>query len=109
MIGFEAIHFPGHTEGSIILYAGQNEVLMTGDAAMGPTATATQAGSEYLIRPPFPLMVSDAQLRADWLAFNRPLNTVLPFHGTGYIERATDLPRIMAALRREEPTTSMEG
>jgi len=40
--------------------------LLTGDAAMGPTAVQTENGVEYLIRPPVMMNVNDAQLRAQW-------------------------------------------
>lgn len=46
-----------------------------------------------------------AELREQWLAFDRPVATVLPFHGTGYIDRqAADIASIMRPLVRPEPT-----
>lgn len=48
---------------------------------------------------------SKFQLRKQWLTFNRPVATVLPFHGTGYIDRqADDLVSIMRPLVHPEPT-----
>ena len=57
------------------------------------------------VRPPIETSVDDSELREQWLAFNRPVSTVLPFHGTGYIDRQTDdLASIMRPLVRPEPT-----
>jgi hypothetical protein len=82
--GFEALLFPGQTAGSIMLYSTNNEgLLLTGDSAMGTTADQAKAGLERLIRPPIETSVDDAELRRQWLAFDRPVATVLPFHGTG--------------------------
>jgi len=104
--GLEAIHFPGHTSGHIALYsADTGGLLLTGDAAMGTTAGQAAAGIERLIRPPAGLSTDDAELRKRWLSFNRPVATVLPYHGTGYVDRAADIARIMAPLTREQPTT----
>ena len=105
--GVEVVHLPGHTAGSIGLYLPDGGTLLTGDAAMGPTAVQTENGVEYLIRPPVMMNVNDAQLRAQWLGFHRPLTSVLPYHGTGYLDRGADLPTIMAPLTRMEPTLGL--
>lgn len=104
--GFEVILFPGQTAGSIVLYTTKHRgVLLTGDSATGTNAKPAKAGLELLIRPPIETSVDDAELREQWLAFNRPVSTVLPFHGTGYIDRqADDLASIMRSLVRPEPT-----
>jgi glyoxylase-like metal-dependent hydrolase (beta-lactamase superfamily II) len=104
--GFEALLFPGQTAGSIMLYSTNNGgLLLTGDSAMGTTADQAKAGLERLIRPPIETSVDDAELRRQWLAFDRPVTTVLPFHGTGYVDRpAADLAPIMRSLVRSEPT-----
>jgi glyoxylase-like metal-dependent hydrolase (beta-lactamase superfamily II) len=107
--GVEALHFPGHTEGLVALYLPDGGTLLTGDAAMGPTAPQTEAGEEYLIRPPVGMNVDDAELRERWLAFDRPVASVLPYHGTGYVDRAADLPTIMRPLTRHEPTMGLTG
>ena len=72
--GAEVVHLPGHTAGSIGLYlpAGGG-TLLAGDAAMGPSAVQTTNGVAYLIRPPVMMNVNDAELRAHWLGFHRPL------------------------------------
>jgi len=104
--GLEAIHFPGHTLGHIALYSAEKGgLLFAGDAAMGTTAGQAASGIERLIRPPAGLSTDDTQLRKQWLSFTRPVATVLPYHGTGYVDRAGDIPRIMAPLTRQQPTT----
>ena len=104
--GFEALLFPGQTAGSIVLYTTKHGgILLTGDSATGTNANQAKAGLERLVRPPIETSVDDAELREQWLAFNRPVSTVLPFHGTGYIDRqADDLASIMRPLVRPEPT-----
>ncbi|MGA9167951.1 MAG: MBL fold metallo-hydrolase, partial [Nitrososphaeraceae archaeon] len=104
--GFEALLFPGQTAGSIMLYSTSNGgLLLTGDSAMGPSADQAEAGLERLIRPPIETSVDDAKLREQWQAFDRPVSTVLPFHGTGYVNRpAADLALIMRPLVSPEPT-----
>jgi glyoxylase-like metal-dependent hydrolase (beta-lactamase superfamily II) len=104
--GFEALLFPGQTAGSIVLHTTKHGgLLLTGDSAMGTTADQAKAGLERLVRPPIETSVDDAELREQWLAFDRPVATVLPFHGTGYIDRqANDLVSIMRPLVRPEPT-----
>ena len=104
--GFEALLFPGQTAGSIMLYSINNGgILLTGASASGTSADQAKAGLEHLIRPPIDTSVDDAELRRRWLAFDRRVATVLPFHGTGYIDRsAADLALIMQPLVRSEPT-----
>ena len=104
--GFEALLFPGQTAGSIVLYTTQHGgILLTGDSATGTSANQAKAGLERLVRPPIETSVDDAELWEQWLAFNRPVSTVLPFHGTGYVDRqANDLVSIMRPLVRPEPT-----
>ena len=103
---FEALPFPGQTAGSIILYSTNNGgVLLTGDSASGTSADQAKAGLERLIRPPIDTSVDDTELRKQWLAFDRPVATVLQFHETGYVDRsATDLASIMQPLVRSGPT-----
>lgn len=104
--GFEALLFPGQTAGSVVLYSTKHGgILLTGDSAMGTTADQAKDGLERLVRPPMETSVDDAELLEQWLAFDRPVATVLPFHGTGYIDRqAADLASIMRPLVRREPT-----
>ncbi len=104
--GFDALLFPGQTAGSIMLYSTSNGgVLLTGDSATGTSVDQAKVGLERLIRPPIETSVDDAELRRQWLSFDRLVATVLPFHGTGYIDRsAADLASIMRPLVRSEPT-----
>ncbi|MFZ0405986.1 MAG: MBL fold metallo-hydrolase [Nitrososphaeraceae archaeon] len=104
--GFEALLFPGQTAGSIVLYTSKHGgVLLTGDLATGTSANQAKAGLVRPVRLPIETSVDDAELREQWLAFNRPVATVLPFHGTGYIDRQADeLVSIMRPLVRPEPT-----
>jgi hypothetical protein len=89
-----------------MLYSTNNGgLLLTGDSASGTSADQAKDGLERLIRPPIDTSVDDAELRKRWLAFDRPVTTVLPFHGTGYVDRsATDLASIMQPLVRSGPT-----
>lgn len=109
--GIQTLFFPGHTEGHVIFYShNQGGLLLTGDAAMGTTADQAEEGLDRLIRPPIDFNVDHAQLREQWLAFdfNLPFSTVLPFHGTGYIDRRKeDLDTIMRTLIRREPTEGL--
>ena len=104
--GFETGRFHGQTAGSIVLYSTKTGgLLLTGDSAMGTTANQAKAGLERLVRPPIETSVDDAELRRQWIAFHRPVATVLPFHGTGYVNRpVVDLASIMLLLVRSEPT-----
>jgi glyoxylase-like metal-dependent hydrolase (beta-lactamase superfamily II) len=104
--GFDALLFPGQTAGSIMLYSTNNGgLLLTGDSATGTSADQAKGGLERLVRPPIETSVDDAELRRQWITFDRPVATVLPFHGTGYVIRsAADLASIMRPLVRPEPT-----
>ena len=105
--GFDALLFPGQTAGSIMLYSSKNGgLLLTGDSASGTSSDQAKAGLERLIRPPIDTSIDDAEIRRQWLAFDRPVATVLPFHGTGYVDRpAADLASIMRPLVRSESTS----
>lgn len=104
--GVEALHFPGHTEGSVVLYRERDGLLLSGDAAMGTTVRQAAAGIEEVVRPwPF-MSVDDARLRRAWLGFERPVSHLAPYHGrTAYLDRpAEEMREIMRPLTREEPT-----
>ena len=80
--GFEALLFPGQTAGSIVLYSTNNGgLLLTGDSASGTSVDQAEAGLERLIRPPIQTSEDDAELRRQWLTFDRSVATVLPYHG----------------------------
>jgi hypothetical protein len=80
---------------------------ITGDAAMGTSAVQAAAGIEKVVRPPAQLSTDDEELREHWIAFTRPLATILPYHGTGYVDRAADMASIMAPLTSEQPTLGL--
>lgn len=108
--GVEVIHFPGQTEGSVMLYRGRDGLLLTGDSAMGPTRPQAAGGTERLIRTPAFTSVDDGRLRRNWLGFDRPVSHVGPYHGGVYANRAGgEMEGIMRPLKREEPTRGMEG
>jgi len=106
----EIIHFPGHTPGHIMLYNPANAgLLLAGDAAMGPTDEQTQNGMERLIRVPARLSYDDELIRQNWLAFDKPVSHVAPYHGTIYINKQETLPQIMKPLTRVEITHGLMG
>lgn len=107
----EALLFPGHTAGHTVLYSYNNGgLLFTGDAAMSTTVDQAEAGLERLIRPPIDFNVDDDKLREQWLNFNRPVSTVLPYHGTGYLDRSSsNMIELMRPLIRPEPTYDLFG
>lgn len=103
--GIEAILFPGHTPGHVVLYSAENGgLLLAGDACMGTTAGQAASGIERLVRPPAGLSTDDAELRKQWLGFHRPVSILLPYHGTGCVERSADMARIMAPLTSAQAT-----
>lgn len=104
--GFEALLFPGQTAGSIMLYSPRNGgALLTGDSACGASVDQAKAGLERLVRPPIQTSEDDEELRRQWQAFGRPVSTILPYHGTGYVDRSkADVASIMRPLVRPEPT-----
>ena len=106
--GWEPILFPGHTEGHIMLYeAADGGTLITGDAAMGTSSGRAKAGVEKVIRPPMQLSTDDDELREHWLSFKRPVASILPYHGTGYLDRsAADMANVMEPLANAKGTTA---
>jgi glyoxylase-like metal-dependent hydrolase (beta-lactamase superfamily II) len=106
--GLEVLDFPGQTEGSIALYRERDGLFIAGDAAMGTTTAQAENGLRRLVRPPLHTSVDDAQLRAGWLVFDRPLRHVAPLHGTPQFDQP-DLITLMRPLSREAPTADMHG
>ena len=104
--GLRHYYSPARLQVPVILHTTKHGgVLLTADPAMGTTSNQSKAGSERLVRPPIETSVDDTGLREQWLAFDRLVATVLPFHGTGYIDRqASDIASIMRPLVRPEPT-----
>jgi len=107
--GVEVIHFPGQTEGSVMLYRRRDGLLLAGDSAMGPTNPQTASGVERLIRPPVFTSTDDAQLRRNWIEFAKPVAHLGPYHGSVYVDRDKAMEGLMRPLVREEPTQGVEG
>lgn len=107
--GAEVMHFPGQTEGSVMLYRERDGLLLSGDSAMGPTNPQTAGGMERLIRPPLFTSVDDEGLRRNWMRFDRSVVHFGPLHGSVYMNRADRMEEIMHPLVREEPTQGVEG
>ena len=100
--GLEVIHFPGHTAGSVMLYWPEHGgVLLAGDCAAGPGPRQDQEPPR-LERTPGPTQAMTEQLAEQWRAFDRPLRTVCPLHGTIYQDRE-DLADIMRSLYDAPP------
>lgn len=106
--GLEAIHFPGQTEGSVLLYRERDGLLLAGDSAMGTTAPQAEQGLRRLVRPPEPTSLDDDQLREQWLAFGRPVRHLAPYHGSPQIGQS-DIERLMRPLVRGAPTADVTG
>lgn len=107
--GAEVIHFPGQTEGSVMLYRRRDGLLLAGDSAMGPTNPQTAGGVERLIRPPVFTSTDDARLRRNWREFDGPVAHLCPYHGSAYVGRGEEMEELMRPLVREEPTQGIEG
>ncbi len=102
-LGIEAALFPGHTPGHVILFWGAHGVtLFAGDAAVGARRQEHRAGRARLVRPPLMFTCDDAQLRQSWADFDRKVTCVLPLHGEAILDRAEDMPALMAPLRRAD-------
>ena len=100
--GLEVIHFPGHTEGSIMLYwPSHGGVLFAGDCAVGP-GPRQNPEPPRLERSPGPTEAMTERLAEQWRAFDKPLRAVCPLHGTIYQDR-DDLADIMRPLSEEPP------
>ena len=104
--GLEVLHFPGHTEGSIVLYwAEHGGVVLAGDSAVAP---GPQQGLDppRLVRAPSMNAEADQGLQEHWRDFDKPLRTVCPLHGATYVDR-DDLEEIMRPLIEGEPMGPM--
>jgi glyoxylase-like metal-dependent hydrolase (beta-lactamase superfamily II) len=97
--GLDVIPFPFHTPGSIMLHTPKNNgVLFAGDSAVGP-GPRQPADPPRLERPKVDSEAEDARFREEWgvLATLRFMNSVLPLHGTPYVQRA-DIKMLMNLL-----------
>lgn len=107
-VGVQALPFPGHTPGHVVLYAPDGGgVLLAGDCAMGATRAEAAAGVRGLVRPPVMLTVDDGALQRSWRTFDRPLATVCPFHGEPLVDDVDAVGRALATLRADPPTRTL--
>ncbi len=99
----EVIYIPGHTDGSIMLYwSHHGGVLFAGDSAVAPGPKQEQEPPR-LLRPKITDEKSDRNFKERWQALaERQLSSVLPLHGTAYIERE-DIKEIIAPIWTQEP------
>ena len=100
----ETIHIPGHTDGSIMLYYSRHGgVLFAGDSAVAPGPKQDLERSR-LLRPKMPDEKSDRNFKERWqkLAKERQFNSVLPLHGTAYVEHE-DISKIVTSIWMQEP------
>ncbi|HZO36025.1 MAG TPA: MBL fold metallo-hydrolase [Solirubrobacteraceae bacterium] len=107
--GLDVIHFPGQTEGSIMLYRPRDALLITGDSAMGTTKPQDREGLRRLVRAPAQTSISDELLRRNWERFDLPIAHIAPYHGTPVMSAGELLPELLASLRRPEPTIDGSG
>ena len=85
--GLEAIHMPGHTAGSVMLYSQLNGgILFAGDCAVGPGPQQAN-GSPFLQRPIMKQGEQNFCTRFAEIAGSREIATVLPYHGDWYSGR----------------------
>ncbi len=107
--GLETLHVPCHTAGSVMLYTERHGgVVLAGDSAVGPGPKQPE-GARRLERPPTISDDADAQLRALWKDWDRPLSAVLPLHGQTYLQADLpneDLRAVMRPLWEEEAMTN---
>lgn len=90
--GVEAMDFPGHTEGHVLLrWSAHGGVLFTGNSAAAEADGA-------LARPPAAFSHDDELLRRMWAGYHLPTATLCPFHGAPLVDRAADMPRLLHAL-----------
>ncbi|HYW30904.1 MAG TPA: hypothetical protein VE869_05300 [Gemmatimonas sp.] len=107
-VGMEALPFPGHTAGHLVLYGTSGGgVLLAGDCAMGALRAEAAAGMASLVRPPEGLTVDDRELRQQWVAFDRPVATICPFHGEPLVDDVDAVFHALESLRTATPTRTL--
>jgi len=102
--GLDVIPMPYHTPGSIMLHTPKyNGILFTGDSAVtpGPNQPADPPRVE---RPQMATEEADKAFREAWsvLVTLRFMNSVLPYHGTPYVQRA-DIKMLMNIVSAGPP------
>lgn len=102
--GLDVIEMPFHTPGSIMLHTDRNRgMLFAGDCAVGPGPKQNPEPAR-LERPQVDSDEMDAAFREQWLSLKsqRLMSSILPLHGTPYVDRA-DLRHIAMPLRDLPP------
>ena len=107
----EVIHFPGHTDGSILLYwSHHGGIIFAGDSAVAPGPKQDQEpprllrpkmGNEESDAPKVPLRDRNFKQRWQALIKERQIHSILPLHGTAYVERK-DINEIVAPIWMQE-------
>lgn len=111
--GLDVIPVPFHTPGSIMLHTPkQNGVLFAGDCAVAP-GPLQPAEPPRLERPKVDTEETDREFRDQWstIATLRFMNSILPLHGTPYIQRS-DIKMLMNLLATGpamDPVVPAEG
>ena len=106
--GLQALLFAGHTEGHIMLYReAAGGLLLTGDCAVGPKLREAEEDDWTMTRPPLSFNVNDTALRNAWIAFQRPVAALCPYHGLPVVDRADAIVNALESLRREQPTIGL--
>lgn len=85
--GVEAVHVPGHTDGSIVLHlADEGGIVLAGDCAVGPGPEQSDR-TRRLERPLGAADGSDFVESWKGIVERLPIAAVLPLHGEGYLRR----------------------
>jgi glyoxylase-like metal-dependent hydrolase (beta-lactamase superfamily II) len=99
--GAVALHFPGHTDGHVLLcWSGHGGVVFAGSAAVGPAADAP-AGLPS--RPPAAFSGDDGLLQRGWAAFDHPFASLCPYHGAPLLDRAAETRGLLDGLSAALP------
>lgn len=102
--GIEVKHFPGHTEGSVILLQNNGATVIAGDSAMGATIGKAATGGGTMTRPPVSFNVNDNEMRRNWTTFDLPATIIAPYHGLSVVNDLEEITKALRSLRKSEPT-----
>ena len=100
--GVEAIHFPGHSPGSVVFYRSRDGLLLTGESAVGATAAQGERGHLRMVRLPMP-ETRDAEVRANWLNFDRSIQHASAMYGCPLVNQE-HIEELLFPLKRASPT-----
>lgn len=110
--GLDVLELPFHTPGSIMLHRPTGEgLLFAGDSAVAPGPL--QAQEPPRLERPKVAQDRDEAFRQEWgmIAALRFFNTVLPLHGTPYVNHPdlSDLITVMLASPPMDPSAKADG